>query len=158
MLGHLGFSYVGLIFLMMLIIPNIIWAKFYIPTDYDNSNENKIFLIFERVGQVLVSCIVVIFSDFNINTISIWSLWLLFAFICMLIYEVCWLRYFLSKEHTEKIFYHSFIGIPIPLAVLPVLAFLILGIYGKVLYLIIASIILGVGHIGIHIQHFKAIK
>ncbi len=26
-MGHLGFSYVGLIFLAMLFVPNIIWAK-----------------------------------------------------------------------------------------------------------------------------------
>ncbi len=27
MLGHLGFSYIGLIFLIALFIPNIIWIK-----------------------------------------------------------------------------------------------------------------------------------
>lgn len=27
MFGHLGFSYVGLVFLLMLMIPNLIWTK-----------------------------------------------------------------------------------------------------------------------------------
>ncbi len=31
---NLGFSYVGLIFLLMLYIPNIIWSK-NLPKDYD---------------------------------------------------------------------------------------------------------------------------
>jgi hypothetical protein len=43
-------------------------------------------------------------------------------------------------------------------ATLPVIAFLLLGIYGKVILLIIASMILGVGHIGIHLQHINNLK
>ena len=75
----------------------------------------------------------------------------------MLLYEISWIRYFLS-EHTEKNFYRSLFGIPVPGASLPVIAFLLLGIYGKVIWLIISIIILGIGHIGIHIQHSKSGK
>lgn len=49
MLGHFGFSYVGLIYLLMLFIPNIIWTK-HQPIGYDFSNENKWLLWFERIG------------------------------------------------------------------------------------------------------------
>jgi len=34
MLGHIGFSYLGLIFLLMLTIPNLIWTKNQ-PQNYD---------------------------------------------------------------------------------------------------------------------------
>lgn len=156
MLGHLGFSYVGLIYLLMLFIPNIIWSKNQ-PIDYDNTQENKTLLLFERIGQVCCTCSVLIFSDFNIAPFSIWSLWLIVSFSMMLFYEICWIRYFIN-EHTEENFYRSYCGIPIPLASLPVTAFLLLGIYGKVTWLIASAIILGIGHIGIHIQHLKAIK
>ena len=42
---HFGFSYTGLIYLFMLMIPNIIWTKNQ-PKDYDKyvRNENKILL------------------------------------------------------------------------------------------------------------------
>jgi len=50
-------------------------------------------------------------------------------------------------------FYSSFLGVPLAGATLPVISFFLLGIYGKVVWLLIAVIILGVGHIGIHIQH-----
>lgn len=153
MLGHLGFSYVGLVYLLMLFIPNLLWTKNQ-PIDYNPEQENKVLLVFERIGQVLVTCTVVIFKDFNINTISIWSIWLIVSFIIMLLYELSWIRYF-SSEHTEKSFYRSLFGIPVPLASLPVMAFLLLGIYGKVIWLIISIIILGIGHIGIHLQHIK---
>ncbi|KIU07809.1 hypothetical protein SC08_Contig83orf01733 [Clostridium butyricum] len=35
---------------------------------------------------------------------------------------------------------------------------MLLGIYGKVVLLIVSTIILCIGHMGIHIQHLKGIK
>lgn len=155
---HFGFSYVGLLFLLMLMIPNLIWSKNK-PKDYDiyAKNENKTLLLFERTGEVLVTCLSLIFSDFNINTISYWSIILLVAFILMLLYEIYWIRYFKSDK-TMKDMYSSLLGIPVAGATLPVLAFLLLGIYGKNILLIIATIILGIGHIGIHLNHKREIN
>ncbi len=152
---HFGFSYIGLIFLIMLMIPNIIWTKNK-PEGYDKyvGNESKILLIFERAGEVSVSCLVLIFSDFNINSISAWSFILLFAFVLMILYEVFWIRYFRSGK-TMSDFYSSLLGIPVAGATLPVAAFLLLGIYGRNILLIIATVILGIGHIGIHLNHRK---
>jgi len=113
--------------------------------------------LFERAGQVCCTVTILIFSNFNITTFSAWSLWQIASFLLMLLYEICWIRYFTS-DNTEENFYRSFLGIPVPLASLPVMAFLLLGIYGKVIWLIASSIIIGIGHIGIHIQHLKAIK
>ena len=156
MLGHLGFSYLGMIYLLMLWIPNSIWSKNK-PIDYDTSKENKVLLLFERVGQVCCTCSILIFSDFDIAPFSLWSLWLIVSFLLMILYEIYWFRYF-TNLHTEENFYRSFLGIPLPGASLPVVAFLLLGIYGKVIWLIASAIILGIGNIGIHIQHLKAIK
>jgi len=156
MLGHLGFSYVGLIYLLMLWIPNSIWSKNK-PIDYNTTNENKTLLLFERVGQVCCTCSILIFRDFNITAFSVWSLWLIVSFLLMILYEISWVRYF-TNEHTEENFYRSFCGVPVPGASLPVMAFLLLGIYGRVIWLIVSAIIIGIGHIGIHIQHLKALK
>ena len=54
MLGHLGFSYIGLVFLLMLFIPNMIWTGKK-PQGYIPENENNLLLIFERIGQVLTT-------------------------------------------------------------------------------------------------------
>jgi hypothetical protein len=156
MLGHLGFSYVGLIYLLMLWIPNIVWSKNK-PIDYHTAQENKILLLFERVGQVCCTCSILIFSDFNLAPFSAWSLWLIVSFFLMILYEISWVRYF-TDEHTEENFYRSFCGILVPGASLPVVAFLLLGIYGKVIWLIASAVIIGIGHIGIHVQHLKALK
>ena len=150
MWGHFGFSYVGLIYLLMLFIPNYMWSKKQ-PDGYDPSGENKLLLAFERIGQVLVTCCALLFSDFNLSPFTGWSLWLTVSFALMLVYELFWLRYF--KTPTLKNFYRPFFKIPLPGASLPVAAFLLLGIYGKVIWMIVSIIILGIGHIGIHIQH-----
>lgn len=155
---NFGFSYVGVIYLAMLFIPNFIWTKNK-PKDYDKyvKNEKKILAIFENVGQALVTCIVLIFKDFNIS-LSPWRIvWLIVSFICMVLYEIYWLRYFKSDK-AMKDFYSSLLGIPVAGATLPVAAFFLLGIYGKNLLLIIAVIILGIGHIGIHIEHKKKLS
>lgn len=152
---HFGFSYIGLIFLLMLMIPNIIWSKNK-PKDYDKyvKNENKILQLFEKIGEISVTCLSLIFSDYNIDKISNRTIILLIAFIMMLLYEVYWIKYFKSSR-TMKDMYSSLLGIPVAGATLPVIAFLLLGIYGRNIFLIISTIILGIGHIKIHLNHKK---
>ena len=149
---HFGFSYVGIVYLLMLFIPNIIWTR-HLPEGYEESTkkENKILLTFERIGEVLTCVIVLVFSDFNPRK-TIWALWLVLSFIFMLFYEVYWTRYFRS-EHTMADMYRSLLGIPVAGATLPIIAFVFLGIYGSNAFLLVAVILLGIGHIGIHLQH-----
>ena len=65
---HLGFSYIGLIFLIMLMIPNLYWTKNQ-PKDYEKyvHNENKILLLFERAGEVLVTCLLLISRYYSMD-------------------------------------------------------------------------------------------
>ena len=106
---HFGFSYVGLIFLIMLFVPNVIWTKFQ-PKDYDRyvKNENKVLLILERTGEILVCCLVLIFSDFNVRGCSFWNLWLAGALAAMLLYEAFWIRYFRSGKRNVSSGYRHY--------------------------------------------------
>ena len=110
---NLGFSYIGLIFLLMLMIPNIIWSKNK-PKDYEKyeKNENKILLALERIGEVGNTCLALMFTDFNINNISYWSTILFIALLLMILYEIYWIRYFKSNK-TMKDMYSSILGIPV---------------------------------------------
>lgn len=152
---NFGFSYITLIFLIMLFVPNIIWAKNK-PKDYDaySKDENRFLSLIERIGQVLVVC-----SLFFADNISItpWILMLVLAFIFMILYELYWIKYFRSPK-TMKDMYSEFLGIPVAGATLPVLAFLFLGIYKMNLFLIFAALMLAIGHIGIHIEYERRIK
>jgi hypothetical protein len=153
MLGHIGFSYIGLIYMLMLQIPNILWVR-HKPEGYDPSGENKLLLAFEQVGQVLCTATILFFNDYNPKTVDLWTIWLFASIALMLLYEIYWVRYFRSKQ-TVRDFYRSIIGIPVPGATLPVIAFLLLGMYGKVIWLIVSAVIIAIGHIGIHLQHIK---
>ena len=155
---NFGFSYIGLIMLLMLFIPNFIWTK-HQPKDYDKyvKNENKILLAFERIGQVVVTTSSLIFSNFNPQGWNLWCLVLILAMLNLVVYDIAWVRYFRS-EKTMQDFYKGFLGVPLALATYPVIAFFLLGIYGGNIIMLIGSIILGIGHIGIHKQHEKAVN
>ncbi len=152
---NFGFSYIGLIFIAMLLIPNIIWIK-HKPEGYDeySKNENKVLLIFERIGEALVMTLLLIFKDCNIRPRSLWIGWLILTFVLMAMYEMYWARYFKSEKRMEDM-YSSFAGFPVAGASLPVFAALSLGIYASNIFIIISVIILGIGHIGIHLAHRK---
>ena len=153
---HLGFSPLGLVYLIMLFVPNLIWTKNQ-PKEYARyaKKENKVLLAFERVGEVLVCICALFFSDWNIRN-TYWVGWLIASFVCMVLYEIYWLRYFRS-EKTMRDFYSSLLGIPVAGATLPVIAFFLLGVYGGNAFLLLSVILLGIGHIGIHMGHRKEV-
>lgn len=155
-MGHPGFSYIGLIFLLLLIIPNLVWTRFP-PKGYDPSGENPVLRGLERAGEAAVTCCALAFSDFNLRPWSAWCWWLVAAAVLMVLYELWWLRYFRSPRTLDD-FYRSFLGIPVAGAVLPVAAFFLLGIYGRVVWLPLAAVVLGIGHIGIHLQHCQGLS
>ena len=155
---HFGFSYIGLLFLLMLFLPNLFWTK-HKPQGYEEyaKHENRWLVLFERIGEIAVSCLVLIFRDFDPQGLSFRLLWLVGALVCMIFYELYWIRYF-GSEKTMKDFYRSFLGIPLAGATLPVLAVLLIAVYGKNPFLFASGVVLGVGHIGIHAAHRKEIK
>ncbi|WP_081676562.1 alpha/beta fold hydrolase [Butyrivibrio sp. NC3005] len=152
---NFGFSYIGLLWIIMLVVPNLIWVKNK-PTDYEKYvvNENKVLRALERTGEFLVTPIALIFSDFNFKGFHFWSIVLFISFLCMVLYEIFWIRYFKSPKTMED-FYSGILGIPVAGATLPVIAFFLLGIYGGNILMLIGAIILGIGHIGIHLAHRK---
>lgn len=153
-----GFSYVGFIYILMLFIPNIIWKK-HKPANYEeySKKESKVLRIIEKIGEILVCCCALIFSDFNIKLDSIWCIWLAGSFILMVLYEIYWVRFFRSEKKMSD-FYSGICGFPAAGAALPVYAFILLGVYGENVFLIVSSIILGIGHIGIHASYNKSIS
>ena len=125
------------------------------PKDYEKyaAQENKVLLAFERAGESPVNTLCIIFTDFNIR-LTPWASVLAAAFALMLLYEVYWIRYFKSKKTMQKM-YSSILGIPVAGVTLPVLAFGLLAVYGGNPPMLIAVVILGIGNIGIHLQHKK---
>ncbi len=101
MFGHLGFSYVGLIFMLMLLIPNLLWMKKQ-PQGYSAEKENRFLALLERVGEALTTCCALIFSDFNLRQWSNWSWWFVAASALMVMYEIWWIRYFKTDRLLQQ--------------------------------------------------------
>lgn len=154
---QLGFSMVGVGFLAMLFIPNIKWARNQ-PLGYEviSGHERKVLLVFERVGQVLATISAVVFvcpQGFSFP----WLIWLITAFLSMLLYEVAWARYFMGGERLAGM-YQPLGPIPVPIATLPVTALALLGIWYQSPITVAAAVTLGVGHIGIHLEHLRELS
>ena len=148
-----GFSWAGLVFLVMLFVPNALWTRAK-PAGYDGyaKNEPRVLLALERSGEVLVSCLALIFKNHDPRGWEPWLAWLGVALVLMILYEVFWLRYFRSGR-TMRDFYGSLLGVPVPGATFPVAAVLMIAVYGGDIFLLAAGVVLGVGHIGIHLRH-----
>lgn len=148
-----GISVTGIVFLLMLFIPNIIWSKNQ-PAGYEESakHENKLLLGLERTGEALVSTLVLIDRRLDKFSISPRLGYIILALVLMVLYELYWIKYFRSSR-TLGDMYADYCGFPLAGASLPVFAVFLLGIFACNAFLIAASVILGIGHIGIHLMH-----
>lgn len=151
----LGFSWIGAVFLLCLLAPNLLWTRCR-PRDYDPSGEDRRLLTLERIGQVWVTCAALALRDPPPLPWRPWSWWLIGAAALMVLYEIWWGRYF-AGEKTMADFTSSLLGIPVAGASLPVAAFFLLGIYRRSPQLLTGVAVLGVGHIGIHLRHRREI-
>ncbi|WP_296579507.1 hypothetical protein [Ruminococcus sp.] len=150
-----GISVVGIAFLLMLFIPNILWSKRQ-PAGYEDSakHENKVLLTLERAGEALVSALLLTDRRLDRYSFSPRLGYIILALVLMIIYELYWIKYFRSSR-TLADMYSDYCGFPLAGASLPVFATFLLGVYACNAFLIAAAIILGIGHIGIHLMHKK---
>lgn len=154
-MGAFGFSWIGAVFLVCLLAPNLLWTRCK-PRDYDPSGEPRPLLALERIGQVWVTCAALVLPDFGLRPWRPWCWWLAGAAALMVLYELWWLRYF-RGQRTMADFTSSLLGIPVAGASLPVAAFFLLGVYGRAVPLLLGTAVLGIGHIGIHLFHRRQI-
>ena len=150
-----GISAVGIVFLLMLFIPNIIWSKKQ-PEGYEESakRENKVLLALERAGETLVTVLVLTDRRLDRFPHSPRLGYIILALALMVLYELYWINYFRSNR-TLADMYSDYCGFPLAGASRPVFAVFLLGVYACNAFLIAASVILGIGHIGIHLMHKK---
>ena len=152
-----GFSIVGLVYLLMLFVPNIMWAKRQ-PAGYEElaGHENPALLVLERAGEVAASFTVLIFVC-PCGFAMPWLLWLVAVVALMVLYEVSWARYF--KGGCRLCDMYAPLGpIPVPLASLPVAALFLLGIWYQSWPVVVVAVVLGIGHIGIHLGHLRELS
>ena len=151
----MGFSINGLILALLIFLPSFIMIIF--PPYNSPVIKQKpmfLFIILERIGQTSCLLILIIsktsFQNQHVN------LWFLLSVICIIYYYGLWIRYII-KGRDFALLYNPVI-IPIPMAVLPVLVFIFLAIWGTSLWLGLACLIFATGHIIISWKTFKNIS
>ena len=139
--GQLGFSWVnifGLIFVVLLLIPNIIYALKY--KDMQNKCTNRFMNILEQIGRY--GCMVFMVLNLGMKEFGYASAGAFLVYMfgnagLMAAYWIIWAMYFKKPVFWKQI----------ALAVIPVCMFLLSGITMLHYLLILFAVIFGTGHI-----------
>jgi hypothetical protein len=137
----------GLITLVVL-LPNLI-IVFFPPTQKlagDLSTHDgrlQMMTIIERIGQVGSFAIPFFYQLPQSSTLGFVAV--LIMSVTVVFYYAGWIRYLVGR--TESLFYRPLLGIPLPMAVMPVTYFFAASIWLGSVWLMIAAVLLGIGHI-----------
>ena len=139
--GKLGVSWLnvfGLIFVILLLIPNIIYAVKY--HDVENLCKNKVMNMLEQIGRY-GSMFLMVFNigiaEFGFASTNTFLIYFLGNILLMLAYWTVWIIFFVNPSMWNRI----------ALAIIPTLLFLLSGCTLRHIFLIITAIIFGIGHI-----------
>lgn len=139
--GKIGFHWLnlfGLIIVILILLPNIIYAIRF--KDVKGRKQNMVMVILEQAGRY-ASMFLMVFNigiaEFGFASVGAFDLYLLGNVILLLLYWLIWFLYFVKQERWKSM----------ALAVIPTMLFLLSGITLRHILLVISAVIFGVGHI-----------
>ena len=138
------FSILGLFIAAAIFAPNLLFALLpprQIPEGLKSAG--LLFTVCERIGQA-ACMLILIFSgaDWKVNSVHVWFVLMTAS---ILIYEGLWIRYFTQGREFSLLF-GPLCGIPIPMAVFPVLAFGFAAVWVGSIWLGMAVAVFAIGH------------
>lgn len=128
----------GLILVVLLLIPNIIYAIK--NKDQENRCANKVMNVLEQIGRygcMFLMAFNIGIVEFGFGSVEAFLVYLFGNIILMATYWIIWGLYFKKKAYWKQI----------ALAVIPTFLFLLNGITMRHYLLVIFAVIFGVGHI-----------
>jgi hypothetical protein len=131
-----------------ILLPNLLYLAFP-PVNlkrYGSPKDSRVLEIVERIGQGSSFLLPVLFRPMFSGTIVILA-WTLMG-ISLAFYYACWIRFFANGRDYALLF-ARWAGIPVPMAISPVAAFLLSSIVLGSFWQAFAAVILGLGHITI---------
>lgn len=146
----------SLIITILVLIPNIFFSlKKPVNKPSNLPKEPLLLTIIENIGRYGVFIIPLFYE---IDASGVLEKVAIAAMASMLlIYYACWMRYFRSGSDFKWMFL-PFMKIPIPLAISPVLYFMLSSMILHSFPMLIFSLLLAVGHLPISWQQYKHIK
>jgi len=141
---QMGFSLIGFLIAISILAPNLLMIIFPpLNTPPELKDAGIIFTVLERIGQI--SCITLLIISKNYFENRPVNVWFILSALCIIAYYGLWLRYVIAGKDFTLLF--EFYFVPIPMAVLPILAFGFIAIWGKSVWLGSAVVIFAIGHI-----------
>ena len=153
-LSDLRFSGLGIAYLVLLMAPNILWARLRDVKETGAAAENRLLVLLERLGQVGMT-VGLSFAPASPPPGPLRVALLVASLLALVLYELAWSRYFRSPRTVADL-YRALGPIPLALAILPVAGIALLALYEMHLVLLVCAAILGVGHISLSVQRAAA--
>jgi hypothetical protein len=147
---------ISLILTVLILIPNVIFSL-KTPVNKPSSlpKENIVLVVLENIGRYGVFIIPLFYAigiDEPVDYIVITVMGLM-----LLLYYACWIRYFRYGSDFKWMFL-PFMKIPVPLAISPVIYFILSSIILHSFPMLIFSLLLAAGHIPISWRQYKHIE
>lgn len=139
--GSIGASWInifGLLFVVLLLIPNIIYAIK--AKNQENKCTNKFMIVLEQIGRygcMLLMVFNIGLAEFGFLSVGAFLAYMFGNILLMISYWLVWFMYFKKKTYGKEI----------ALALIPTGIFLLSGITMLHFLLILFAIIFGIGHL-----------
>ena len=149
----LSFSWVGLAVFTLPMLINIAYAVFPpVGKAEQGAAVSHWIEIVEQISRIAyLFAITLLVSRKPVQFRGVW-LWLVALF--LILYYAVWIRYFAGRREISLL-NRTFLFVPMPLAVFPVLYFLCAAVWLHNLPAVIIMIIFGAAHLSVSIQSFR---
>lgn len=152
------FHIISLIIPLVVLLPNVLywaWPPIEIPSSVQAIQVHPGLKVTEGLGRVGVM-VVPLFYAIPMNR-SVDRLGLAIMILAMLFYLVGWTRY-LGKARRYRWLFAPLWGIPVPMAVMPVIYFLAASLLLDSIPMLTSAVILGIGHIPASLQIYQSLN
>ena len=148
-----SFSWIGLVIFALPMLINIAYVLF--PPAGKAEQPAAVMHWIEIVEQISrIAYLFAVTLLVSRETLSFRSVWFSLAAVFLILYYAVWLRYFMGGREIALLS-RSFLFVPMPLAVFPVLYFLCAAIWLHNLPAAIIMVIFGAAHLTVSIQSFR---
>lgn len=147
-----GFSWIAVIIFALPMVVNILWAMF--PAANVEETPDSAKSVIEMIEQMtrilyLIALVFIVSSE----KIEYRSVWLMLALLFLVLYYIVWIRYFTGGRDVA-LMSKSFLLIPIPLAVFPVLYFIFAAIWLHNYIAVGCMVVFGISHYMVSYREF----
>ena len=148
-----SFSWIGLVIFALPMLINIAYVLF--PPAGKAEQAAAVTHWVEIVEQISrIAYLFAVTLLVSRETLSFRSVWFSLAAVFLILYYAVWLRYFMGGREIALLS-RSFLFVPMPLAVFPVLYFLCAAIWLHNLPAAIIMVIFGAAHLAVSLQSFR---